>query len=436
MHTRLLLCIVIFMVIFTSCAVQDGMPFYDMPAAFDIVEDPAYSMQSENNSLSFEDDIKEVTIVDEYLCGILIAETITDNHPMTFDNFIDFVTGYMLLEWGITVLEAEGGRLWATRIARDEYGQRYRTGELLKSTDYGESWVMVYAFDQPVNAIYADGFGNIFVTTTLDRWAPVGTGRMYRSSDSGETFQKVLDVLSGVPIRWNIASQDGTMFASEYGFKWEGDNARRIYRSLDFGETWQIVFEPEPIRNFHHHVTIITEDGTVYQSIGDWGNSKIIRSTNNGESWETVYGSYLFQPTSAVVFDTHILWGLDGGPWNGVARYDRITGEFTESLRLTYPFAGSNYDMVNAHGVVYAMFLSYRGGQYDHPASIFFSTDEGYTWELMGYIEKAPEFAIGFYHIIVDDRFGYIDFGGPIYQDGIMVDFYRGTLRFELLESC
>ncbi|MCL2216903.1 MAG: glycoside hydrolase [Defluviitaleaceae bacterium] len=348
------------------------------------------------------------------------------------DNFREFVTEFEFLEWGVTVLEYHNGTLWATRLGRendyDPQARRWRTGELLASVDRGESWLLVYEFPSPVNAIYIDETGNIFVTTTEDRWAAEGTGLLYKSGDGGATFRMVLEVISGVPLRWNIASQNGTMFVSEYGFKGVGDNARRIYRSLDFGETWGIIFQPPPKYNYHMHTTIITEDGTVYQSVGDGEHAKIIRSADNGYNWETV--AYGFQPTSAVVFDTHILWGLDGGPWYGVARYCRQSGMITNSLDVAPRFSSSNYDMAFAHGIVYAMFLSYGG--YDHPAAIFFSADKGDTWNLLGYITGAPEFGIGLIHLVTDDKFGYIDIGTPIYR-GDEFEFFRGTLRFELL---
>jgi len=336
------------------------------------------------------------------------------------DNFSDFITEYALLAPGIIAMEAQDGVVWA---------REFLTGNLMKSTDHGETWHFVYAFEKPINAIYADGHGNLFVTVTQDRWAAEGTGEVFKSSDGGETFRKVLDIVAGVPVWWNIASQDGIMFMSEYGFKWLDDNARRIYRSLDFGETWEIIYEPPPTLDYHNHKILITEDGVVYQSIGDGQNAKIIRSFDWGYNWETaVYG---FQPTSAVAFDSHILWGLDGGPWSGVARYDRQTGEMSEAFVAPEGFSGGPvYDMILAHGVAYAIILSYEG--HDNYASIFYSKDEGVTWHLMGYIESAPEHGIGLNALVADEKFGYIDFGSPIHRDGA-VERFRGTLRFELL---
>ena len=340
-----------------------------------------------------------------------------DHRPA--DNFQSFITNYAFLDWGIIVLEAEDGVLWATQ---------FRTGNLMKSTDHGESWAFVHEFARPINAIYADGYGHLFVTTTLDRWAPRGTGEVFKSSDGGDSFRHVLDIGVGVPLRWNIASQDGTMFMSEYGFKWLDNNARRIFRSLDFGETWVTIHEPPQTLDYHNHKILITEDGIIYQSVGDGQNSQILRSDDNGYTWTTAVRG--FQPTSGLVFDAHILWGLDGGPWMGVARYDRQSGEMTQAFVLPQPFSGPAYDMIMVHGIIYAAFLSYGG--YSFPASIFYSEDEGVTWHLMGYIEKAPHDGVGLNHIVTDGRYAFIDIGAPVNRDG-MVEMFRGTLRIDLL---
>jgi hypothetical protein len=81
-------------------------------------------------------------------------------------------------------------------------------------------------------------------------------------------------------------------------------------------------------------------------------------------------------------------------------------------------------------GIIYAPFLSYGG--YVFPASIWFSEDQGESWQLLGYIEKAPHDGVGLNHIVTDGQFAYIDIGTPVYRDGA-VHMYRGTLRFELL---
>ena len=354
---------------------------------------------------------------------------ITNEAPV---NFRDFITDFVLLEYAVMVLAAQEDRLWATTPSPGEHSIQANLRVLLKSYDHGDSWEEVYVFPNPIDTVYCDAFGNIFVATTLDRWGSEGTAELFRSVDGGNTFHKVLDIASGAPYHWSIASQNGTMFLSEYGYKGESDNARRIYRSLDFGESWEVVYEPEPMHNYHNHKILIADE-VVYQSVGDWPHNKIIRSVDRGETWELAVDG--IHPTGAVVFDTHILWGLDSGgyPNSGVARYSRISGEIESFWHPPYPFEGSSYSMAMANGIVYAIFLSYSGDS--HPASIFFSRDEGETWEMLGYIDKYPQEGIGLWTLTLDDTFGYIDIQTPVQlEDGERMSRYRGTLRFSLLQ--
>ncbi|MCL2854800.1 MAG: hypothetical protein FWE21_04190 [Defluviitaleaceae bacterium] len=343
--------------------------------------------------------------------------------PVTVDarpaeNFVDFVVDYAFIA-GLIPMAACEDYLWAAE---------FRTGNLINSNNHGEDWQSVYAFAMPIQAVHVDDARNIFVSVAEDRWAEIGTNQLFRSEDGGESWEKVLNVQSGAVIWWNIASQNGTMFVSEYGYKGYGDNARRIYHSTDFGKNWEVVFDPGRQIDHHNHKLIIAPDGVVYQAIGDGQNARIIRSQDLGDSWKTVI--YGFLPTSAIAFESHILWGLDGGPWMGIAHHNRQTGEFNVSLNIEPKFYGPAYDMIYAHGVVYAIFLSYQG--YYRPASIFYSTNQGDSWQLLGYIDKLPQYGVGMYQIIHDGRYAYIDFGAPLYRNGYG-ELFRGTLRFELL---
>ena len=343
-------------------------------------------------------------------------------------NFRDFITPFTLLEKGVIVMQAHEGRLWARQFDKAQTNAANAT-KLVESTDNGLSWVFLYEFEKPIQAIYYDNNGNIFVTVSLDRWGNVSTGEVFKSSDGGDTFRKVLDVLAGAALNWNIASYNGLMFLSEYGYKGgSGNNARRIYRSFDFGETWDIVYEPEPMEEYHNHKILITANGTVFQSVGDGEHAKIIKSADNGNSWETVIKG--FHPTSAVAFENHILWGLDSGPVQGISKLNKQTWEMDIVLQLPHPFGGSAYAMAEANGVVYAAFMSYVG--HSHPGSIFYSTDEGHTWNVLGYIEKSPKDGVGLFSIVTDGAYGYIDFQAPVYHNGTAKQF-RGTLRFELV---
>lgn len=343
-------------------------------------------------------------------------------HEMDFraaDNFRGFTAEYVFLERGILAMAARDGVIFA----------RQADSRLVASENSGANWHFVHAFDREIQGIHLDDSGNIFVSVSHDRWSVVPTGALFKSDDGGENFRQVLEIQAGAAMNWSIASGGGLMFVSEYGYKGDsGNNARRVYRSEDFGETWEIVFKPEPLYDWHNHKTLIVGGGVIYQSIGDGEHARIKRSDDNGDTWRVVV--YGYHPTSAVVFDTHILWGLDAGRVPGVIRYDRHTGEVTQSLALPPPFNGPAYDMIFVNGVVVTAFMSY-GGQ-DFPASIFISRDEGATWQLVGYIEKPePARGIGLYHIVACERFIYFDIGTRVIRGGVEEPF-RGTLRIKV----
>lgn len=364
---------------------------------------------------------------------IILAGFDMPEEPKQPLNFRGFITDFTLLEYGIMVMEHHNGVLWAVTSPPFTNSFQANLRVLTKSYDRGYTWQEVYTFTNPIDTIYADERGNIFVATTLDRGSPQGTGELFKSSDGGAAFRKVLDIISGAPYHWNIAGRDGIMFVSEYGYKGHGDNARRIYRSSDFGETWEIVYEPPPKYNYHNHKIIFAGD-YVYQSVGDRPHNKIIRSGDMGNTWQLAVDG--IHPTSAVVIDTHILWGLDSGGLHtgGIARYNRVTGEIDSFWFPPYPFTGSSYGMAIADGIVYVIFLSYFFDS--HPASIFFSADKGESWELLGYIEKKPREGIGLWALTLDDKFGYIEIQTPVqFDDEERKARFRGTLRFRLIKD-
>ena len=341
------------------------------------------------------------------------------------ENFNDFVTEFTLLCGTVSVKAVSDEAIWA-RGSRPPY-----RGNLFNSSDHGITWEMVYTFDKPIEGIFIDEPGNIFVSVAADRWSARPNGVLFKSSDGGETFTGVLAIRAGSILNWNMAAGNGVMFVSEYGYKGNsGNNARRIYRSLNHGDTWEVVFSPEPRAEWHNHKILVTREGVIYQSIGDGKNAHIIKSSDNGNTWETVIER--FHPTSAIEFETHILWGLDSGPVSGISRYDKETGEMEIAFTLPEPFSGSFYDMAYADGIVYAITVSYSGAH--HPASIWYSRDEGDTWNLLGRIDKYPYHGVGLWNIVTDHKYGYISIQTPLYRNG-KVEFYWGTLRFELVQQ-
>lgn len=323
---------------------------------------------------------------------------------------------YKLLEKGVLVFVHNKGTLYARRQGTT----------LIKSTNYGKSWEVLGIFSEDIRGIFVNDNEEIFVSASWNIRNPHGKGKIYKSCDNGITFKKVLEVNSGAALNWNIDTKNNTMFISEYGIK-TGDNARRIYRSLDRGETWETVYNPNPQLNYHCHKLLIAENA-VYQSVGDNVNACILSSRDNGDSWQTIIKG--FHPTSGIETNSHVLWGLDTGPFAGIAGLNKSTGEMDFEFALPHPFHGPAYDMAKANDVVYAVFNSYDGNI--HPGSIWCSKDDGATWQLFAKIEKQACEGVGMWNFTADDKYGYIALQMPVHGNETKEE-YVGTLRFELL---
>jgi len=343
----------------------------------------------------------------------------------SFKNFPSFIEGNRFLKDNFRVMATDGEYIWAV-------GDPDRRG-LYKSDDYGDTWQEVYVFDKEIQGMHFTKKGSMLVSVSTDRWAYKGDGQLFRSQDGGKSFEHVLDFESGVATSWNMASDDeGYVYASEYGYKRLPDNSRRIYRSKDDGWSWEIIYSPEEQDQYHNHIIIIDNKNPniIYQSVGDFHNASIIKSTDRGKTWKTIAKGY--HPTSAVQFDDYIVLGLDSSPYCGIAILNKQNDTIENTFILPEGYGGSVYDMLYVNDVIYAGFLSYAGYEWD--GTIFISKDKGRTWEKLANWPKFPEQAVGFLKFTALGDYGFIAVTMPVMgygNDG----YYRGTVRFPLIQA-
>ena len=373
-------------------------------------------------SVIYTHSLANIPVREQFHSAPLVTPTESAPDTPLPDNFNDFVVSFHLLADNIRVERAWLGALYASN----------GSNQLLRSVDHGESWTVLYSFGRRIDSVYVNDRGYVFVAVTSGRFSPHANSQLFRSVDQGHSFELVLDIESGAPFHWSYASLGNLMFVSEYGYHGTlggvMDNARRVYRSTDYGQSWEVVFSPTPVHNWHNHVTVLAGD-VLYQSIGDFPHQRVLRSTDNGNSFSrTAINTH---PTSAIVLDDYILWGLDG--YGGVLRYHRHTGRVGATWRPPAPFTGPVYDMLYVHGIIYALFLSYEGAA--HPASIWFSRDYGHNWELLGRIDKAPHEGVGLWSIFADGYYAYVAIQTPVHMSYGENRTFFGTLRFELLNG-
>ena len=152
-------------------------------------------------------------------------------------------------------------------------GLTYTFGFIHYSLDNAETWVVVplpnYSSSYPVEHIDFDSQGNIFLGTI---------NGVYRSTDLGESWQKMNSGLGGVHVStMYIDEHDHLYVYTTYSASTDG-----LYRSINSAQSWESI----PMTNLGYYVLdIITLDQTMY--VID-GSNNIRISGNMGESWEYI----------------------------------------------------------------------------------------------------------------------------------------------------
>lgn len=206
-------------------------------------------------------------------------------------------------------------------------------------------------------------------------WNAMGSGRLRRSTDGGNTWTTVLH-LGANPDRgfWRMCEQPttGYLFASEYTSKHA--ISCRVHRSRDWGETWEEVLYVPGER--HVHAVHSTDEGTVYAATGD-SLSILYRSTDNGDSWRIVRAGRNL--TAIASYGSTLLLGSDAG-WSSDVWKSRDGGVTWESRLHLKP--RRNIVWIRHFG--YGVFLASHSLDVNPPQGLLpellLSEDYGDTW--------------------------------------------------------
>jgi len=190
--------------------------------------------------------------------------------------------------------------------------------DLYKSIDGGKSATLVKKFPERIKSIFISSRKTIFVCLK---------GSVYKSSDHGGLFEKILDLGSSISFfRFNNAmteTPDKVLWIGEYGNIWDKDGWRKlahIYFSFDDGNTWRKSdFLIQRGTNKHVHIVrystilnkLMVADGDNYKRLwlGDSSNGSDFRNP----VWQPVnkfhiqMGGY----TSVVETGGKIIFGTD-----------------------------------------------------------------------------------------------------------------------------
>lgn len=299
---------------------------------------------------------------------------------------------YELVTYGYFVMAAHNGVVWARTEGVGGYNQA-----LCKSLNDGQTFDPVHDFGKTIQNVHITPRGVILVAIG-NFWSVNRECELYRSTD-GINFTQVLAYTDGGAATWSIDSdEEGYVFTSEYGYKTAPNNARKIYRSTNDGANFTVCYNPNPVEGYHNHKIIIDpyNKNTIYQAHGDHPTKGILRSTDRGANWALIPSSTNYQPTAAVVFKDHILWGKDFAPY-GVVRQDKATDVFRQVLSSDIVLP-SVYSMMLAKGVVYAALPKYPNTY--HRAALYVSRDEGEDWSRVRSWGAAYADAFGLFYLV------------------------------------
>lgn len=128
---------------------------------------------------------------------------------------------------------------------------------------------------------------------------------------------------------------DGTIFFGEYTLNMQRENDTHLYRSVDGGQSFQVALTLK--RSDVRHIHFIKYDPyekCIWLGTGDEDReNKLMRSYDNGDTWETVGEGSQDWRAIGVCFDKDsLIWGTDAGSvpdQNHIIRMDRGTNKIS-----------------------------------------------------------------------------------------------------------
>lgn len=141
-------------------------------------------------------------------------------------------------------------------------------------------------------------------------------------------------------------TSDGTIFFGEYTINLQHTNNTRVYRSTDNGKTFQVILNfPKTIRHIHY-IKYDPIEKCIWLGTGDADDeSKLMRSNDNGDTWETIgEGSQQWRAIGVCFNKDSLIWGTDAGSvpdQNHINKMDRKTHQLTPVCEVEGPCHGS-----------------------------------------------------------------------------------------------
>lgn len=140
---------------------------------------------------------------------------------------------------------------------------------------------------------------------------------------------------------------DGVIFFGEYTLNPNRDHGSTLYRSIDGGKTFQAILEFSQYEVRHiHFIKYDPYEKCVWMGTGDRDTEcKLMRSNDNGDTWETIgEGSQDWRAIGVCFTPNFVMWGTDAGSvpdQNHIIVLDRKTGKTKSIYDAEGPCHGS-----------------------------------------------------------------------------------------------
>ncbi len=268
-------------------------------------------------------------------------------------------------------------KFWLNRLHLGTDGQVYgaKADALYTIEEDGSKTKFLYRFKQPITGIHQRKDGLLIVATDEDYWDATKPCYVYRSSDNGQTFERIKTIEQGAAIWWSISSdRAGRIYLAEYGPQQKG-MSKTLWRSDDNGDTWVSIYQAPDENKIHlHRVAVDPYTDTIWLTLGDGKHRAMLKSVDHGSNWQHVAR---LQATAVAFGPKAIYWGKDEKGSSGVLRYDRQTEQFDDYFmpRKFGNYGGSIYDLLRLDsGELIVPFMKYA--DQSHLASVWRGKDD------------------------------------------------------------
>ncbi|MCD6598741.1 MAG: hypothetical protein J7L04_13690, partial [Bacteroidales bacterium] len=222
----------------------------------------------------------------------------TSNNGTTFNPVFDKYGSYSI---GCMAMDPNNTNIIWTGTGENNHQRALGYGDgVYKSTDNGKTWKnMGLKESRQIGMIAIDPRNSdiVFVAAEGSVWGPGGDRGLYKSSDGGENWGKILEISENTGINNVIMdpSNPDIMFATSEQrrrhvyTKIGGGPESAVYRTTNGGKTWDTLTNGLPsghIGGMGIDISPVNPDFVyiIMEAEGDKGG--FFRSTNKGESWE------------------------------------------------------------------------------------------------------------------------------------------------------